>query len=770
MKNHSIDIYSKCGCHIASDWGPIKRVAVVHAMEWQGKMIHHTLELLQLLLGFFVVCMYVCGDGFPVCDAFTVSRHANMKSYIRSPLYKLHIQHHKQERRTHYASAVEGTIPSNKMSALTRWLRRQRTVTNSKSTAKQQHPTPNSKTAPSGGISVGIDLGTTYSAISILQPNRVPRIIPIDGRNIVPSVVAYRPNGEVLVGEEASKYLAADPLNTFASIKRFMGRTFGDIIDDKQHVNTVQANKFAANTYRLLDDRKKNSSNKHRTGSGHDGMDDDVLFSCPNTASGVVSPVEVSADIIKKLLREAKSALQVNHISNAVITVPAYFLPSQCRATEEAARLAGLYKVKLLREPEAVALAYGLPQTLQPQIVLVFDIGGGTLDISVLEVGKGLVEVIATTGDAYLGGDDFNEVIMDWLLSQIASRYGSAVKTTMTNDVAAMSSLLAEAERMKVELSSKRQVTTNISLDTGSVEQEKVHHVDLQSSILTRDQFERLCSPLCTRMLQPLREAALLAGVNLPGETCVPGVDDLSLYKGADSEDDNEEYERFHEDNDDESDVFEDSSTVKAYSQPQMDRRSGGMSRADRLAEYSIDDLKHWSLQAKTNKGKVRNRMRKQQKAQTKSLYQEKKRLGSMPAFSTAAVAGTSSKLSVFPGGQRIHRVILAGGASRMPLIGKFLKTLLGEDVLTSSSSKQAGAGSGGGSEGLKRYVHPDECVCAGAAVMCGVLDGKITDMNVVNSWQASIYRALAQMNEQAGNIEDEDADDDDDDDEVDDG
>jgi molecular chaperone DnaK (HSP70) len=728
------------------------------------------LKLQQLLFGILFLYICMCGDVVSVCNALVASRHANIRTHERSLLHAPHLQHPEQKRHSHSISSVEGAIPLNKMSALTRWLRRQRTVTNSASTAKQQSATINIKTAYSSGISVGIDLGTTYSAISILQPNRVPRIIPIDGRNIVPSVVAYRPNGEVLVGEEASKYLAADPLNTFASIKRFMGRTFGDIMDDKQHVNTVQANKFAANTYRLFDDRKKN---KLRRGTGHDSMEDGVLFSCPNTASGVVSPVEVSAEIIKKLLTEAKSALQVHHISNAVITVPAYFLPSQCRATEEAARLAGLQKVKLLREPEAVALAYGLPQTLQPQIVLVFDVGGGTLDISVLEVGKGLVEVIATTGDAYLGGDDFNEVIVDWLLSQMALKYGSAVKTTVTDDVAAMSSLLAEAERMKVELSSKRQVTTNISLDIGSVGQDKVHHVDLKSSILTRDQFERLCSPLCTRMLQPLREAALLAGVNLPGETCVPGVDDLSLYKGADSEDDNEVYESGDADDDD-SDVVEDGSTVEVYSQPRMDRRSGVMSRADRLAEYSIDDLKHLSLQAKTNKEKVRNRMRKQLKTQTKSLYHEKKRLGSMPAFSTSsslrnAAAGTYSKLSVFPGGQRIHRVILAGGASRMPLIGKFLKTMLGEDVLTSSSSQQAGAGSGGSSEGLKRYVHPDECVCAGAAVMCGVLDGNITDMNVVNSWQASIYRALAQMNEQAGSIEDEDEDADDDDfDEVD--
>ena len=249
-------------------------------------------------------------------------------------------------------------------------------TTTTTTTTTSPTPRTTSTTTPSTTRSVGIDLGTTYSAISIMEAGR-PKIIPINGDRIIPSIVGYLPNNTILVGELARRQMVVNPHNTFASVKRVIGRTINEILTNGDKLSTLK-----------IDNK---NVNKHAI----------CTLKCP-ILSRPLLPEEVSAEVLKQLLSAASTYIGTNTpITNAVITVPAYYMPTQCQATERAGKLAGLNKIKLLREPEAAALAYGLARK-SPQVVLVFDLGGGTFDVSILEVGGGLVEVIATSGDAHL--------------------------------------------------------------------------------------------------------------------------------------------------------------------------------------------------------------------------------------------------------------------------------------------------------------------------------------------------------------------------------
>lgn len=646
-------------------------------------------------------------------------------------------------------------------------------------------------------ISVGIDLGTTYSAVAVFDvTTRSPVILSADedrkhhcygSKNIIPSVVSFQRSSEnhsivPIVGQRARKFLISDPLNTFASVKPFMGKTYADLADDdnckdgRGHEKNILHDRLYESTAVLP--ASGNRSPRSNSGIGGDAkIREPVLFTCPNSphGNGTVSPGQVSAEIIKKLLScaaeqvkqrcrnanqsrespESGAAVAVR-IDRAVITVPAYFLPAQCRATEAAARLAGIQKVMLIREPEAVALAYGLPQT-HPQIVLVFDIGGGTLDISVLEVGNGLVEVITTTGDANLGGDDFNDVIVIWLLGKIQARYGGAVRSLLEANLTARNELLLEAERMKIALSTRAEVASNVRLQISDTRQPDSAAGMIEvacEDVLTQKSFEQMCAPLCSRMLKPLREAALLAGVNLGGETCSQGHNDVSLYG-------NSAHLSMVTGNDDDDDDNDDTSVETDAPSPDF----GGppVSKTEKLARLSEEQLTDIARNAKTRE-RFSRRTRNQFKTETKTLHQEKKRLMNelqtsaekKKASGSLAVGGSSRgiKLHKFPSGQTIHQVILAGGSSRIPMIRKLLSGVLGRDVPIRVTAGKRGKG-----HAYPYYrIDPDECVAAGAAVMCGVLDGHVQDMSVVSAWQASVYRILTQLSESDfGSQEDED-------------
>jgi molecular chaperone DnaK (HSP70) len=607
-------------------------------------------------------------------------------------------------------------------------------------------------------ISVGIDLGTTYSAISVFNAtNRTPNILPLNNdqgtrqrTTIMPSLVSIQRDADanapvVVVGDAAKKYLVSDPLNTFASFKRFMGKTYADLVEDIQERSLYKAHlhKFPVQVQTWLSSAKlKRNKSMRQADEKLINPLDPVHFACPNARGGTISPVELSAEIVKYLVTMAKTRLQAAYahnstasivVKNAVITVPAYFLPSQCRATEEAAKLAGIHKVVLIREPEAIALAYGLPQT-HPQIVLVFDIGGGTLDISVLEVGQGLVEVLATTGDAHLGGDDFNQVIVAWLLSCFQSQFSNAVRTSLESNLTAMHELLLEAERIKLELSTCSQVLANISLYVNSSSSVSAVDIVRCTEALSRRAFDKLCAPLCSRMLKPLREAALLAGVNLPGETCSHGHNDDSLYSNG-----------LHEDKDEDGTLeWDEADAVDIVEEEPVQHPQTARQALTRMDEEELTDL---AIVAKARE-KMSKYRRNEFKSATKSLYQEKKRLnnevirrtgseGDSVSSGTMNTRGGGGKIHKFPGGQKIHRAILAGGASRIPMVRKMLSGMLGKDIPI--GVQVAG----------KALIDPDECVAAGAAVMCGILDGHVEDMNVVSAWQASVYRILDQISEE---------------------
>ena len=309
----------------------------------------------------------------------------------------------------------------------------------------------------------GIDLGTTNSAVAVVRDGKAV-IVPCQGYRTIPSVVSYTPDGAVLVGHEARKRLSADPRNTFHSVKRLIGKKF----KNAKHM----AREFP---YRVISHPKTKFA--AMCGVGGDGKD------------FVVLPEEVSAHVLRTLLDAAEADLGVT-VDKAVITVPAYFDDRQMTATEEAGRLAGLKTVRLLKEPVAAALAYGVDVD-EDETVFVFDLGGGTFDVSVLEVGRGTVEVLATGGDPNLGGDDFDRAVAQWLSSE-AKKLGAEVDPR---------GALSVARKAREALSIQDKV--DIPMPGG------------ETRTMTRSLLEKLVIDVLRRMRHPVSAAADSAGVDL---------------------------------------------------------------------------------------------------------------------------------------------------------------------------------------------------------------------------------------------------------------
>ena len=335
-----------------------------------------------------------------------------------------------------------------------------------------------SSSSSSEGISVGIDLGTTNSAVSLIE-NGQPIVVPVGGNRLLPSVVTFG-HGNPVVGRDAKNLRFVDPRNTFLSVKRVIGRN----LEELKHIQ-------ADLTYLKVDKTSESSDGFCRL-KGDDGT--------------LTSPEEVSAIIVRSLLKAAEE-YSGKRVFKAVIGVPAYFSPDQCEATERAGVKAGLERVVVIKEPEAAALAYGITSAV-PQLIMVFDIGGGTLDVSILDVGNGFVEVISTSGDAHLGGDDIDKRIVKWLLAQYQAAAGDL--RSPAEDPHALRRLFEAAEAAKIALSSSNQ--TVISLP-------HLHRGIGIECTLTRSTMERLMRDLIPRILRPIREACLLAGVDLPGES-----------------------------------------------------------------------------------------------------------------------------------------------------------------------------------------------------------------------------------------------------------
>ena len=320
---------------------------------------------------------------------------------------------------------------------------------------------------------IGIDLGTTNSCVSVMEGNE-PVVIPnAEGKRTTPSVIAFVEGGEIKVGDPAKRQAVTNPTKTIASIKRFMGNKFSESTKDVKNV-----------AYKVI----KGDNNTPRVDI--DGR--------------LYTPQELSAMILQKMKKTAEDYLGQD-VSEAVITVPAYFNDSQRQATKEAGEISGLKVQRIINEPTAAALAYGLDKGGKDQKIAVYDLGGGTFDISILELGDGVFEVLSTNGDTHLGGDDFDQVIIDFL----ANKFNKDEGIDLRNDPMALQRLKEAAEKAKIELSSSAQTEINLPYVTATDSGPK-HLV----TSLTRANFEKLADELVKRSMAPVKKALDDAGLS----------------------------------------------------------------------------------------------------------------------------------------------------------------------------------------------------------------------------------------------------------------
>ncbi len=322
------------------------------------------------------------------------------------------------------------------------------------------------------GKILGIDLGTTNSCMAVMDQGKFKIIPNAEGANTTPSIVAFTKTGERLVGQTAKRQAVTNPKNTIFSVKRFMGRKYSEAKADAERV-----------PYELTE--AKNG---------------DVAI----VAGGkTYSPPEISAMILQKLKADAEAFLG-EKITEAVITVPAYFNDSQRQATKDAGRIAGLDVKRIINEPTAAALAYGLDKSKDEEVIAVYDLGGGTFDISILEIGDGVFEVKATNGDTHLGGDDFDTVVVNWLAEEFKKENG----VDLRNDPQALQRLKEAAEKAKIELSSS--MSSEINLPFITMNQSGPLHMQ---QTLTRAQLEKLCDGLLQRTVAPCEACLKDSGI-----------------------------------------------------------------------------------------------------------------------------------------------------------------------------------------------------------------------------------------------------------------
>jgi molecular chaperone DnaK len=342
---------------------------------------------------------------------------------------------------------------------------------------------------------IGIDLGTTNSVVAVMEGGEPTVITNSEGGRTTPSVVAFTKDGNRLVGQVAKRQAVTNPENTVYSIKRFMGRRYNEVSEEiKQVPYTVQ-------------------------GAGGSG---DVRI---NTGGKEWSPPEISAIILQKMKQSAEDYLG-QKVDKAVITVPAYFNDSQRQATKDAGKIAGLEVMRIVNEPTAAALAYGLDKK-KDETIAVFDFGGGTFDVSILEVGEGVVEVKSTNGDTHLGGDDIDERLIEWIIEEFKKDQG----IDLSNDKMALQRLKEAAEKAKIELSSTMETEVNLPFVTA--DQSGPKHLAMK---LTRARFEQLVDPILTRLKNPVQQALKDAGLDatkidevvlVGGSTRIPKVQEI---------------------------------------------------------------------------------------------------------------------------------------------------------------------------------------------------------------------------------------------------
>ena len=343
---------------------------------------------------------------------------------------------------------------------------------------------------------VGIDLGTTNSVVAAIESGQPTVITNAEGFRTTPSIIAYTKKEELLVGQLAKRQSVVNAENTFFSVKRFIGCKADEVSEESKEL-----------PYKVIRDDNGN-----------------IKIKC-SSLNKDFSPEEVSAQIIRKLITDAKEYLSQD-VTKAVITVPAYFNDSQRQATVDAGKIAGIEVLRIINEPTAASLAYGLDKK-QNETILVFDLGGGTFDVSVLEVGDGIFEVLSTAGDTNLGGDDFDKALVKWLVNDFENQQG----TDLTKDIQALQRLTEAAEKAKTELSNSEITTINLPFITA----DKTGPKHIQQD-LTREKFESLCKSLIDRCRIPVEKALKDAkldksGINevvlVGGSTRIPAIQEL---------------------------------------------------------------------------------------------------------------------------------------------------------------------------------------------------------------------------------------------------
>jgi molecular chaperone DnaK len=343
---------------------------------------------------------------------------------------------------------------------------------------------------------VGIDLGTTNSVVAAIEGGQPSVIINAEGLRTTPSIVAYTKKEELLVGQIAKRQAVINPENTFFSVKRFIGSKESEIAQESKKL-----------PYKVGKDQN-----------------DNIKINCP-ALKKEFSPEEISAQVLRKLINDATEYLG-QEVTQAVITVPAYFNDSQRQATMDAGKIAGIEVLRIINEPTAASLAYGLDKK-QNETILVFDLGGGTFDVSILEVGDGIFEVLATAGDTNLGGDDFDNVLVNWLINDFKEKEG----IDLGEDIQALQRLTEAAEKAKIELSTVDKTTIHLPFITADKTGPK--HIEQE---LTRDNFEKLCEDLINRCRVPVEKALSDARLDksdineivlVGGSTRIPAIQNL---------------------------------------------------------------------------------------------------------------------------------------------------------------------------------------------------------------------------------------------------
>ena len=342
---------------------------------------------------------------------------------------------------------------------------------------------------------LGIDLGTTNSAMAVMEGSEPEILVNAEGDRTTPSVEGFRKDGERVVGKAAKNQAVTNPENTVSSVKRFIGRSYDETPEERKTVS-----------YKLQ------KGKDGRAVVDIDGKD--------------YTPEEISAMVLQKLKNDAEKQLG-SPVTQAVITVPAYFNDAQRQATKDAGKIAGLEVLRIINEPTAAALAYGLDKTNKDEKILVFDLGGGTFDVSILELGDGVFEVASTAGDNHLGGDDWDQRIIDWMADKFQAENGIDLR----QDKMALQRLKEAAEKAKMELSSTTQANINLPFITADASGPK--HLDYT---LTRAEFERITKDLLDRVKKPVEQALKDAGLKtgdidevilVGGSTRMPAVQDI---------------------------------------------------------------------------------------------------------------------------------------------------------------------------------------------------------------------------------------------------